>query len=225
MTERRPIDRLFLLWWVLASAFSWGLMMFFVAYAPAVVDRIEGFLFGTMIFGGEHDTLLFAFRSAVSGALLGILLGVVIGVPQWLVLRRHIPRSYWWITATVAGFGLGFGASAGIFIVIPDSLFVRIGGLYWNVLQSAAYSLVAALIIGLFQRLVLRHHFGRTWWWLLPSTLASLSVLFWGEVPMRPVFSFVLGAAAYTAVQGLVAGIISGATLLFISRRRKENSK
>jgi hypothetical protein len=214
MTERRPIGGLFLLWWVLASAVGWGLAMFLVVYPVRVMDRIWGFLFGPLIF-----------RTAVSEALLGILFGVVIGTLQWLVLRRHIPRASWWIAATVAGLGLGFAASL-VFSVAPDSLFVRFGGLHWNVLQDVANFLVAALILGLSQRLVLRQHFRRTWWWLLPSALASLSVFFiWGEVPSRPSFLEALGAATLGAGWGLVAGILTGITLLFISRRSKESSR
>jgi hypothetical protein len=225
MKDRRPLDRCFLLWWVLTSAVGWGLAAFLVVYAIRVVDRIGGFLFGPMVFGVAHDTFLFAFRAAVSGTLSGILLGVVIGTLQWLLLRRHIPQASWWIAATVAGLGLGFGASS-VISMAPDSLFVQLGGLYWNVLQSVVCILLALLILGLFQRLVLRQHFSRTWWWLLPNALASLSVFFvWGEVSMRSTFLEALGAATLAAVIGLVPGILTGVTLLFISRRSKESSR
>jgi hypothetical protein len=43
----------------------------------------------------------------VLAAAMGIALGPVLGIPQWIVLRRHIPRSGWWIAANSAAWGVG----------------------------------------------------------------------------------------------------------------------
>jgi hypothetical protein len=59
--------------------------------------------------GGEAGT-----EPAVSDAVqlllaaaLGLLAGPVLGVPQWLVLRRFVPRAGWWIAANAVAWAGG----------------------------------------------------------------------------------------------------------------------
>jgi hypothetical protein len=40
-------------------------------------------------------------------ATLGLLAGPVLGVPQWLVLRRFVPRASWWIVANAVAWAAG----------------------------------------------------------------------------------------------------------------------
>jgi len=47
----------------------------------------------------------------LAGALGGAATGVVIGAAEWLVLRRRLPVSAWWIAATALGMGAGLAFS------------------------------------------------------------------------------------------------------------------
>lgn len=45
--------------------------------------------------------------SVLDGLIGGAATGAVIGATQWLVLRRRLPLSPWWIAATAGGMALG----------------------------------------------------------------------------------------------------------------------
>lgn len=40
-------------------------------------------------------------------ALMGLVLGPILGVPQWWVLRSHLPRAGWWVAANSMAWALG----------------------------------------------------------------------------------------------------------------------
>lgn len=66
--------------------------------------------------GGAPPASLGGWKFLLAAAM-GLLLGPVLGVPQWLVLRRHLPHSGLWIPANALGWALGMpviflGASA-----------------------------------------------------------------------------------------------------------------
>lgn len=43
----------------------------------------------------------------VLAAALGLVLGPILGLPQWVVLRRHIPGAGWWIGANALAWAVG----------------------------------------------------------------------------------------------------------------------
>ena len=43
----------------------------------------------------------------VSSAVVGGMFAAMVGVAQWAVLRRHLPSTHHWITATTIGWVLG----------------------------------------------------------------------------------------------------------------------
>jgi hypothetical protein len=45
--------------------------------------------------------------NALDGILAGVMSGAVLGLAQWLVLRRRLSLSPWWVAATAAGMGAG----------------------------------------------------------------------------------------------------------------------
>lgn len=51
--------------------------------------------------------------------LMGMMLGVVLGIPQWIVLKRYVPRAGWWIPANSAAWAFGM---ATIFIGIGSAM-------------------------------------------------------------------------------------------------------
>jgi hypothetical protein len=42
-------------------------------------------------------------------AALGLVLGPMLGIPQWLVLRRYVPRAGWWVGANSVAWAVGMG--------------------------------------------------------------------------------------------------------------------
>jgi WD40 repeat protein len=204
----RPIGWFSLILWVLATAVAWSLIPFLVT--GVVLPVFAVFFTGQTV--AEMSEVSWAFQGAIFGILLGILFGIASGILQWLILRRHISRAYWWIAATAAG--LGLGTPLGSFALRP--LFAgptSVSAPSYFILIAA---LVPGIIVGLLQQLVLQRHFERTWWWMLPS------VLTW-PVPLIYLFEGIeFRDASYGAIWGVVSGTLSGISLLLISRRKKK---
>jgi hypothetical protein len=78
LVERLVLQRYKLQWngWIPANIIGWG-------FGFAVVESLE-------LFGWQWGT----------PQLLG---GMIIGFSQWLVLRRYLSKSYWWIVACTMG--------------------------------------------------------------------------------------------------------------------------
>lgn len=127
-------------------------------------------------------------RHGVAVVLLACL--VIGGVAQWLVLRRHLRLSAWWLLATVAGAGAGASAllllgqrsrlSRGIFHgMFPEDL----------VLWAAICG-----VIGTGQWLQLRRTNRRAGWWVLASAVAGAGLL-----PANAIAAGVMRALANSA--------------------------
>jgi hypothetical protein len=74
---------------------------------------------------------------------MGIVLGPVLAVPQWRVLRRHVPRAGWWVLANASAWALGMPAvflATGL--INPGDPALRIAALV------AAGCLLAGLTVG-----------------------------------------------------------------------------
>jgi hypothetical protein len=92
---------------------------------------------GAVVFSVLRHPLLLAV-SSIPGAVLRIgafvdalALGASIGFAQWLVLRRHVSRSGWWLVACVGGYGIAtLPAGKGVssfgevmaFLVVPPAI-------------------------------------------------------------------------------------------------------
>lgn len=154
-------------------------------------------------------------RSVVFGA--GPLTFIVLPVLQWAVLRRWIPKAGWWVPATVGGRILGpLVASAfldAVALVVPH----RGPSTLLHVIVGFA---VIGTVIGGLQLLVLRRRLPGSGWWVVANAVA------WGSAELTA------GSMAELAPEGLVAwylvfwttnglmhGVITGTTLVWISRQ------
>ena len=61
----------------------------------------------------------FALYNWVGETIAMVAFGVVFGIMQWLVLRKFIPRSAWWILANALGIPLGFVISNFVLSIKP----------------------------------------------------------------------------------------------------------
>jgi hypothetical protein len=50
--------------------------------------------------------------------ILGAILGATVGLAQWLVLRRRVSGTGWWVLASAAGIGLAGGVGYGIAVLM-----------------------------------------------------------------------------------------------------------
>lgn len=79
----------------------------------------------------------------VLAAGLGLLLGPFLGIPQFLVLRRHVPHAGRWVLANAAAWALGMPAVfVGMHLVGPDPTLPRFA------LGAAVTGLAAGLVVG-----------------------------------------------------------------------------
>ena len=80
-------------WWILATTISFGIG--FAAYT--------------------------AVSGAVSDAVSGALVGAIVGIGQWLVLRKHLSQTEWWIFATTVSFAVGFAMYDAVSDTVSDA--------------------------------------------------------------------------------------------------------
>ena len=83
--------------------------------------------------------------------------GFSVGLAQWLVVRRYLQQSLWWIPATVAGFWV-------IALAVATGYANALGGI------------VVGLAVGLAQWFVIRQQTSRAGWWVLWNMM-SIAVL------------------------------------------------
>jgi hypothetical protein len=46
--------------------------------------------------------------AVIGHALTGAVIGLSVGIAQWLVLRRHVHATEWWLAATIVAWGVGW---------------------------------------------------------------------------------------------------------------------
>ena len=136
----------------------------------------------------------------------GAVIGVSIGMMQWLVLKRRINRAGWWILASILGFAVGKA--------LGDAIAPTVSGAMGSGLAGA----VIGASLGTAQWLVLRRHVAQAGWWLVASLLAwAVGSIIIGAVDEAaggpPGAAYVIGAAG-----AAVAGVITGATLVWLLR-------
>ncbi|MEQ8462981.1 hypothetical protein [Coleofasciculus sp. E1-EBD-02] len=97
----------------------------------------------------------------------GIIGGTIIGFAQWLVLRRYLSSAWWWIIASLLGWGVMGLSSFGVigwFAPRTMRLFPR---LVYGVVDGATLG----LILGMAQWWVLRQYVSKAWGWIFTNTL------------------------------------------------------
>lgn len=136
-----------ILGWLFTNLIGFGLvgMLFHnfpLAFTfPPNVTRLGAFKFGAA-FGG--------------GLAFGAIPALLIGLLQWLILRRYLSASRWWIVSVSAGVGLMHFITDGFENARDLSIAVLLGG----------------LVVGVLQWLLLRQHFQQSGWWIV-ATVAS----------------------------------------------------
>ena len=143
--------------------------------------------------------------TGVAIALIGSgTLGAVIGLAQWLVLRRYLRGSGWWVLATAIGYAVPL--ALGPLFPLPQPPWLA-GGMMF---------LLFGIVLGVLQWLVLRGRVQKAGWWVaisIVSWLAAFALI--GAVIVSGLYAepFDLYAAF------LVPVALAGAGIVWVLRR------
>ena len=152
----RNADLKFWFMWVVASTAS-ILLSFVVLYGLIIIAKA--------ISPSINEDRLF-------GGIMFPVVATLLGVLQWFVLRRRIPRSGWWILATIIGLVGGIAMAEGVV-----QAFSYITGQEWKWYFQPGTLTVYGLIgflLALAQLPILWRHFRGSILWFLASMIGWL---------------------------------------------------
>ena len=107
-------------WWVLASAVGAAVG----GAAGAIVISAATLDFAEVV--GETLTLTLTLTPVM--LILVTMFGASVGIAQWLVLRRQVSRSGWWVLASIVGFAVGVAVSIVVDRVVGFAVYGAITG-------------------------------------------------------------------------------------------------
>ncbi|HEY3059273.1 MAG TPA: hypothetical protein VGL99_09900 [Chloroflexota bacterium] len=189
--------------------------------ANAAGSAIGGALAGGLVLAAEEPLVGTVRTQASAAAALAPvtavsigLFGALVGLVQWLVLRRWLPGTGWWIAATAGGWAAA-GAIAGTLSGFLSGTVTHVGpgiGILGYVVGTAGSVAAIGILPGLLQSLVLGHRIPGLAW---PA--AHLTALGAGVVVAFPVMLVVaallrlnLPSAQAWAVAGVLMGTVFG---------------
>ncbi len=140
---RRPLQRMRWRIWVGATALgaciAWTLGMI-----PSTL-LFSGTDTGTAAPGQMSDLVIYALAAG-----LGLVAGSILGAPQWLALRRHLPKAGWWVLANALAWMLG------MVVVFLGTSFIPAQGMTLHVaLVLLLFVVAAGALVGAVHGLVL----------------------------------------------------------------------
>lgn len=140
---RRPLPGMRWRAWVLATAVG--------AFVAWTLGMLPSTLLST-VSATQSSAPTEPSNSVVYGlaALMGLVAGAVLGTPQWLVLRRHVPRAALWIAANALAWAPGMVMA----FVAANLLFATGIGISAVVLAIAALAAIGT-VVGAIHGLVL----------------------------------------------------------------------
>jgi hypothetical protein len=210
--QREQDSRGFVLWWVIAT--SVGLVT-----GGAVAAMVEAAMRRSLYRDAmpESEQVL---KSMLNVGLMVSVSGAFIGANQWLVFRRRLSHSGWWVPAAVAGWGMAGAFSGGL-----SALFQDVTPSMSDVsAASVAVSLIPFFLMpGVFQWLALRRRFDNAvqWlWWshgaLFLGLVGALAVVRGGLVTVGWLTPYDFPSVNVFVLFGLVTGPIYGAVTGFV---------
>lgn len=202
ISEQKQVGWVFLVWWT-------GLTI----VGGLVGDYIAEILgLGTQGLDTAAGVLLSMLGSGV--------FALAISVAQWILLRRYISKSIWWLVSGTVGraFGVLIGFIAVMMIIVQFDL----QGGTWSYL---AYVTIRGAVLGVSQWIILRQWRAKTGWWILGNAIG------WMLVPI--VADFFVGTTISNSIVSIllyaIPGIITGALIVWILRQPipepKENGR
>jgi len=209
-TERTNIGTGFWLQWVLASMLGFAVG---AAMGNAVANSIPP-MTCTQSFSDSLIDRLTNFPCILQTldldlALIVIILGLAGGFMQWLVLRRRIAGTGWWVPASTLGFPVALVTAEGA---------MRLVGIPSPILLGVLFGILS----GILPWLVLRRQVARAGWWVPAHLLGSLvggamGIVAFHVMALIGFYQFPWAAAGAMFGAGLDA--ITGITLVWLLRQ------
>jgi hypothetical protein len=142
--------------------------------------------------------------------LIVVILGLAGGFMQWLVLRRHIAGTGWWVPASALGFPIA--------LVVATRAEMSLGGDASPILLGVAFGVLS----GLLPWLVLNRRVPRAGWWVPAHLLGSLvggalGIVGFHAMALLRLYQFPWTAAG--AMFGAGLGAITGIALVWMLRK------
>ena len=179
-TANFKIQKRFLVRWILATGIAWpvGIFLGFVL-SYAIVNL---------------------FYPKETNLILGLCIGTAVGFAQWLVLKKSIKKSGWWILYSAIGIGTPF-----IVEVILEEAGIVFPGLFDNVYLSwFIIGCIGGFLNGLLQMSIFNTYLPHSGWWIGISTIG------WGIAFL----SFQIVGSIGLVVGGVILGAITGPLVL-----------
>jgi len=149
---------LFVLWWTLVGIIGFaaqGWMFHYPGDLYANPDVFVPFALPFALF--PYFSAAFSIAATLFGVILAGVTGTILtGLPQWLLLRRHLALSAWWIMTVALGIGVTHG--------LVD------GSASWTAFQPVIM-LFSGTVLGALQWLVTRRQVAWAVWWIPVSAL------------------------------------------------------
>jgi 4-hydroxybenzoate polyprenyltransferase len=160
----------------------------------------------------------------VGSALFGTVCGTVGGSAQWLVLRRWLPHTGWWVPVSMVGLSLGFVLAGAGEDMVDDALFGAASFAVASAVGNTVVLGVLGAVGGCAQWLVLRRRLPRTGWWIPASMvggIASSVLVLVVEVELirsNGMFGFLFVLVGIALGYGLITGLV----MAWLLRGRKQ---
>jgi hypothetical protein len=146
-----------------------------------------------------------------SDTVLFAVFGSLIGIAQWLILRTRIAKAGWWVLVSFL-----------VWVVTGASAYPL-----EQVISLALCPVVAGVVLGIFQSLVLRRHVRWSGLWIVASGLGwglswpAAGGLDW--VVASVVVDEIVGFAVLYAIIAAISGVFTGPALVLLMRRSQLN--
>jgi hypothetical protein len=140
-------------------------------------------------------------------AVLGF--GIMLPLAQWIILRQWLPNTYWWLVASLIGFGLG---------LVIDLIMSYLGIYPIRAVSTLGSSIVFGLVIGTAQWTYLRRHLPNSVLWIFASALG------WGLMTVTTGMD--IDGLLEQILFGLIPALCTGLSLvylLYVSSRESPN--
>jgi len=193
-SEQKQVGWMFLVWWI-------GLTIVGGFIGSYLSDLIG---WGMQDLGGDAGTLFFMLDNGV--------LALTVCAAQWILLRKHFDRSFWWLIAGTFGrfFGVLIGYMAVMTVIVQ---FDPPSGIW----QFYLFSTLRGVIVGVSQWIFLKRQRAKTGWWILASAVGWAIGLILIDTSQN---ELIRNGADYA-----IAGIITGAVMVWILRQPAHDPK
>jgi len=192
---------------------GWFLFAEWVAYTVAgyVLGFVVGFLLGHVLLGN---------------VMVGMAIGAGVGLMQWILVRRYVPSSSFWILDCATGMTVALTVYTVVSVLydFPFDLGVPRGAAGWAVAFAAA-----GTFAGVLQFRILRRTIPRSVAWVPASAVAWAASVAGMAIPpnmddsMAPWLLFARNLLLAPAAAGLILGLLTGGVMLMILRSSATN--